>query len=307
MIKAVIDLGTNTFHLLIADVSGGFISPILKEQIAVKLGEGGIHQNQIGPEAFERGQIALEKFRHLLNQHQIESVQVVATSAIRGASNGHHFIEEAKRRSQFSIQCISGLEEAMLIARGVLHELPDLEHPFLIMDIGGGSVEFILCQDNEVIHKESIDIGAARLLAMFNPADPIDPMEVHRITSFLQEKLSGLIHRCHHHHVQSLIGSAGSFESILDLIEDQLSLTNDRLSEHCYQIKPEHFQRIHRLLLSSTLEERKGMAGMADFRVEMMVLASILIHVVLEMGRFDSLYCSLNSLKEGLILGEEYL
>lgn len=305
MRKAVIDLGTNTFHLLIADIEEGQIIPVHKEQIAVKLGEGGINENTIGAAAYERGQQALEIFRQHLDLHGLTNARVAATSAIRGASNGEEFIREAKERSGLIIQCISGLEEAEFIAIGVLNSLPPMETPFLIMDIGGGSVEFIICRDKKILHKESIDIGAARLLEKFHPSDPLLASELGLIRTYLEEKLSGLMHRCAHFGCHSLVGSAGSFESILDLIDERIGRKDTALNPQCFQIDLTDFDTIYHLLLSSTMEERKGMAGLADFRVEMMVLASILIDVVLKMGRMETLFCSLNSLKEGLMLAQE--
>ncbi|MHB1279588.1 MAG: Ppx/GppA phosphatase family protein, partial [Bacteroidia bacterium] len=133
MRKAVIDLGTNTFHLLISEREGEEISVISKIQLAVKLGEGGIEFGRIAPAAFERGQKALEEFRKMVDQFPCEEIHVIATSAIRSAANGKEFIREAAKRSGFQITCISGLEEAEWIAKGVFHSLPTMSHPFLIM------------------------------------------------------------------------------------------------------------------------------------------------------------------------------
>lgn len=302
MRKAVIDLGTNTFHLLIAEIQNGQIHELYKNQIPVKLGEGGIDKQLIAAAAFERGQRALEEFRATLNQWDCKELRVVATSAIRNASNGDLFIEEAKKRSQIEIKTISGLEEAKWIARGVMHSLPPMESPYLIMDIGGGSVEFILCHQGEIKHKQSIDIGAARLLAKFNPSDPLNRVDLALITNYLEEKLSGVIHQAQHLGASILVGSAGSFESILELIED-LKGPLKPINPACYTIALEDFAEIHQRLLVSTKVERENMKGLADYRVEMMVLASILIDTVLSMGRISSLYCSTHSLKEGVLLG----
>jgi len=301
MRKAVIDLGTNTFHLLIADIEGGKIEEVYKNQIAVRLGEGGIDQQLIAPAAFERGQKALAEFRKILNERNCDKLHVVATSAIRNASNGAQFIEEAWNRSQLKIETISGLEEAEWIAKGVMYSLPIMPSPYLIMDIGGGSVEFILCKDQDILHKQSIDIGAARLLAQFQPSDPINATEQALLKSYLEEKLSGIIHKAHHYQAHYLVGSAGSFESILELIEDKKGELRG-INPRCFPISLSDFHTIHQSLLHSTKSERERMKGLADYRVEMMVLASILIDTVLTMGRITEIYCSTNSLKEGVLL-----
>src|SRR4051812_34645838 len=125
--KAIIDLGTNTFHLLIAEVSGKDIIVHHKLQIPVKIGEGGINKKQIAPAAFERGMNALKTFREVLDTMNIHSITAFGTSAIRDAENGQAFIDQAKDLYQISITMISGQREAELIYAGVKHsfDLPD--------------------------------------------------------------------------------------------------------------------------------------------------------------------------------------
>lgn len=301
MRKAVIDLGTNTFHLLISERDGEEIREVSKIQIAVKLGEGGIEFGRIAPPAYERGQKALEEFRKIVNIYPCEEIHVIATSAIRTAENGQEFIREAARRSQFEIKCISGLEEAEWIAKGVFHSLPTMSHPYLIMDIGGGSVEFILCEGKNILHKQSLDIGAARLLARFKPGDPILPSELQLLKSYLEESLSGLMHQAQEAEVTTLVGSAGSFESILDLVSDLPDYESRSIGPACYIIPMEAFEQVYAQLIASTREERERMKGLADYRVEMMVVSSVLIETVIKMARIDRMYCSLYSLKEGVL------
>lgn len=303
MRKAVIDLGTNTFHLLISEIKGEVISEISKIQIAVKLGEGGIEFGRIAPEAFERGQKALEEFRKVLDQNPCEEIHVIATSAIRSAENGKDFIRDAAKRSGFQITCISGMDEAEWIAKGVFHSLPTMSHPYLVMDIGGGSVEFILCEGKNILHKESLDIGAARLLARFKPSDPILESELGLLRNFLEENLSGLMHRAQELDVTTLVGSAGSFESILDLVSDLPDYQSRSIGPACFIIPMEAFDQVYGQLIASTRAEREHMKGLADYRVEMMVVSAVLIDTVIKMARIEKVYCSLYSLKEGVLFG----
>lgn len=301
MRKAVIDLGTNTFHLLIADISGDTFTVVDKRQIPVKLGEGGILNHRIAPAAFERGLQALGELRELLDLHACSSVRIVATSAIRSAGNGGDFIREARARYGFAIEVIDGLREAEFIAKGVFKSLPPMDEPFLIMDIGGGSVEFILCNGREMIHKQSLDIGAARLVAEFHPQDPIPAASQALLRNHLETQLSSLMHRVQQEGIRLLVGSAGSFESILDLIPDLLKKEPEVLNANCYRIPIADFDAINQRLIASTREEREKMNGLVDYRVEMIVVASILIETVIRMGRMEEIYCSLYSLKEGLL------
>ena len=153
-----------------------------------------------------------------------------------------------------------------------------------------------------ILHKQSIDIGAARLLAKFKPQDPISKSDQGLLKNFLEEMLSGIIHQSQHYQAHILVGSAGSFESILELIEEVKGSLKP-ISPACFPIDLADFAHIHQRLLHSTKAERMRMKGLADYRVEMMVLASILIDTVLQMGRIREMYCSTHSLKEGVLLG----
>ncbi|MBI3233624.1 MAG: phosphatase, partial [Bacteroidetes bacterium] len=159
-LHAVIDLGTNTFQLLIAEYNQGQIKLIEQFQQAVKLGEGSINQQYIQPNAFDRGIKALSKFREKMDELGVESHVAIATSAIRNASNGQQFIEEALQLSQIQITAIDGNKEAYYIYQGVKQSIKNIDDIFLIMDIGGGSVEFIIGDITTIYWKQSFDIGA---------------------------------------------------------------------------------------------------------------------------------------------------
>ncbi len=306
MRKAVIDLGTNTFHLLVADIADSRFHVVFRRQIPVKLGEGGIHEGYITDEAFARGLAALQEFRKDLDRLSCLDYRCVATSAIRGATNGLSFIEAAGETAQLHIEAIDGKEEARYIANGVRHSLPDSwDNPYLIMDIGGGSVEFIVMSPDRILHLESYDIGAARLVTRFHREDPIGKAELSLLRQHLSESLSGLMHRCRHLGIRHLVGSAGSFESILQLVHNRYEEPDDPCLFE--EIPLEDFHRIHDKLVKSRYSERESMPGLADFRVEMMVVASVLIDTVIRMAGIEHLFCSAYSLKEGLLFAEENL
>ncbi|RZL51322.1 MAG: exopolyphosphatase, partial [Pedobacter sp.] len=159
---ALIDLGTNTFHLLIAEIKQKKFDILYKTNVPVKLGEGRINDNIIIPNAFERGINCLETFAKTIKNYHVDKVKATATSAVRSAENGQDFVKVVKEKTAIEIEIISGDEEAELIYQGVKLSggIQDLS---LIMDIGGGSVEFILCDTQNLIWKKSYNIGAARL------------------------------------------------------------------------------------------------------------------------------------------------
>ena len=214
----IIDLGTNTFNLLIAEVDGIDHKVIHKNKIAVKLGEGGITKGFIADRAFQRGLKALENHRNTLKMHQVDECYAIATSAIRSASNGTQFTEIVKSSLNLHINIIDGLEEAELIFAGVKQAIDLKDSPKLIIDIGGGSTEFIIANEAEVFWKKSYKLGAARLLEMFEPSDPITLEEVDRIELHLEQELKELIEMVRAYEVDCLIGSSGSFDTLAEMI-----------------------------------------------------------------------------------------
>src|SRR6185312_9793738 len=145
---AVIDLGTNTFHLLIAERGVGEVNELVRCEVAVKLGEGGINQGLIQPAAFERGIEALRDFHSVILQHGVEQVRALATSALRNAANGREFIGRIKNETDIKIELIDGGAEAEFIFKGIKASECLSDRGNLIVDIGGGSVEFIICNNN---------------------------------------------------------------------------------------------------------------------------------------------------------------
>src|SRR5688572_19632471 len=142
---AILDLGTNTFHLLIAGVKPDKSwKKLLMERVTVKLGQGGIDKKVISRTAYARGMHALEGFRSSLDNHPVDKIAAFGTAALRSAVNGKVFLEEARDRFGFEINLISGDEEAELIYYGVRQAVQVAGQKSLIMDIGGGSVEFII-------------------------------------------------------------------------------------------------------------------------------------------------------------------
>lgn len=300
--RAIIDLGTNTFHLLIAELLSGKIKEVTKLQIPVKIGEGGINNGFIGELAYQRGMDALARFHEALQVHQVHSVTAFGTSAIRDARNGLTFIKEAHERYGILIEAISGDEEAELIYHGVRHSFQFPDKPVLVMDIGGGSVEFIIGKHADIWWKQSFRLGAARLIEQFPHSDPIHPNDIillHHHFSSVLDSLSGAIEL---YRPEVLIGSAGSFETLGDVLVAHHRRKPIALSENARAVDPDDFKLFYELITSTNSLERLNIRGMADFRVEMIVVATVMVDYVLRTFGFHSLICSDYSLKEGILL-----
>jgi exopolyphosphatase/guanosine-5'-triphosphate,3'-diphosphate pyrophosphatase len=300
-VKAIIDLGTNTFHLLIAEVKNGVIIEHRKLQIPVKIGEGGINQQYIAPAAYERGMNALKEFREALNEFGIDEITAFGTSAIRDASNGVQFIQDAKTHYHISIESITGDYEAELIYRGVQHsfELPD--ENVLVMDIGGGSVEFIIGRKEQILWKHSYPLGAARLIERFHQTDPISDEDVVALQSYLVHNIKLVRDALLQFPADILIGSAGSFETLVAVLQEDLHKEVYAIGEHAQEIMIDDFNEFVGLITSLNSSQRSQLHGMADFRVEMIVVATILMDVVMKRFELSRLIASHYSLKEGML------
>lgn len=299
---AVIDLGTNTFNLLIAEnAAGKTFTKLFNTKIPVKLGDVSINAGYISEAAFQRGIKALQDYKDYLKEYDVEQTFAFATSAIRTASNGIDFVNEANRLTGIPISIIDGDEEADFIYYGNRMAIAMNERISLIMDIGGGSTEFILANGTTVFWKGSYLLGAARLLDKIKPSDPITPDEIITFNSYLKEELITLFEAADIYKPTELIGSSGAFDSVVDIIAgkfDTQALT-DELTE--YTIDLEKYHLISEIIRASTIEERNHMKGLINMRVDMMVISVLLIDFILRELNLKAMRVSTFSLKEGVI------
>ncbi|KQC02259.1 exopolyphosphatase [Pedobacter sp. Hv1] len=293
---AVIDLGTNTFHLLIAEQNGNELQVIYKTNQPVKLGEDITKNNLIIPSAFKRGIVCLQEFRAEIDKQGVDLVKATATSGVRSAINGLDFVEAAKNEAGIHIDIIDGDEEAQYIYEGVKWS-GAITGKSLIMDIGGGSTEFILCDEQHLIWKKSYNIGAARLMQAFFKSDPINEADQDSILDHLTNELKDLIFICKTHLPQTLIGSAGAFETFAGMIAPDLNIKEISTAE----IAITAYRRLAEQLISATHEERAKMEGLIPLRVDMIVMACLLTNYVIDQLGLNELKLSTYDLKMGVL------
>ncbi len=293
---AVIDLGTNTFHLIIADLSAAGVDVIFKTNVPVRLGEGRINDNIIIPAAFERGLQTLKDFKQQIEQHKVSLVRAIATSAVRSASNGSDFVAAASSFAGIGIEVISGDEEAGFIFRGV-KATGAIQQASLVMDIGGGSTEFIICTPQQLLWKKSYNIGAARLMQAWFHSDPISSEEKSAILRHLDSELQELKSACAQYHPKGLIGSAGAFETFAAMLLKDIDLKQTRYA----QFDITAYQKLAATLLTSTHAERASMPDLISLRVDMIVIAALITSYVLEEIQLETISLSTYDLKMGVL------
>src|SRR3972149_2200216 len=210
---SVIDLGTNTFNLLIVETTDDHGYKILyNNKLPVKLGKSGIDKKEIRPDAITRGMNAIEKHLQTIEEYKSEKTFAFATSAIRSARNGDQFVKMVRQRFNIGIEIIDGNREAELIYYGVKQAVNLSNEKVLILDIGGGSNELIIADQDRIYWKKSDPLGVARLLAKFKPSDPISIEEIEFISNYLEERMCDLFEEFRKHKITTLVGASGSFE-----------------------------------------------------------------------------------------------
>jgi len=299
MITAVLDFGTNTFNLLIVERKDRSFHILHTSKQPVKLGKGGIETNRIAPDAIERGFVALQNHMETIDRFHVDEIRAFATSAIRNAENGEKFAEDVYHKFGFRVRIIPGDREAELIYKGVRQIVPMDERNVMILDIGGGSNEFIICNRFGIVWKHSFELGMARVLELFTLSDPMRAEEIRALESYFMDGLAPLLEAVRRTRPHTLIGASGSFDTFHDLISHRLGLEPDQ--KHGREILMTEYNKLHNLLLLSNSEQRRNMPGMEPVRVEMIVAASIFVNFVIHACHIRHLYHSEFALKEGVI------
>lgn len=299
---AVIDLGTNTCNLLIAEVVNGDYKILHQSKQLVKLGDDKIRENEISVAATQRTIEAFKSHKKIVYKYKVNEVVVLATSAVRSAANKTEYLKKLKSETGWTVKVITGEEEAELIFKGVLLAFREIEHPAAILDIGGGSNEIILAHRSRIIWKESKPTGMSRIINHFALSDPVQGDEVKKLQSYFAEQHNEAFNRCKKESVKMIIGCSGAFDTIADMIDGVQPGEKQRTTQ---EILLNDFYVVYRTLLNSTREERIRIKGMDQVRVDLIVPAVILIEeLIREMG-IQKIVQTDFALREGVLF--EYL
>ncbi len=297
---AILDLGTNTFHLLVADINDDHsFRVIYKAEEFVNLGEEGL--TRIGDNAFARGIEQIKKFREVIDVLNTAKIYGFGTAAIRTAINGDEFMVAIMKSCPIELKKISGDEEAQLIYLGVRQAVGLNQVPVMIMDIGGGSTEFILADQHQIFWKKSFALGAAALKKQFHTQEPISSLEQARLLSYLKDELSEVHEAVKHFSISHLIGASGSFDSIARMIHENFYSSPLSEGQTSTEIPLADFYKLCKILLHTTPDQRLQMKGLIWFRAPMIVVAALLTAFVIESCHIRKITRSAYALKEGVL------
>lgn len=291
---ASIDLGSNTFHILIAEgsSSSSALKTIFKQRDYVFLSQNGV--DKIDQDRYDLGIQTLLAYRKIIDEYGVENYKVIGTETLRLASNGPSFVSEALEKSRFKIDIIDGLQEANYIYEGVNAYLGEIEGTQLIMDIGGGSVEFIVFDKESKRWAHSFPIGISVLFNNFQDRDPIRDEDLDRLKEFLDTKTNLLREEVSKYNIQWLIGSAGSFEILQEMMKH-------RSKPESNKIKAQELIDLYQEIIVMDYDQRKNIPGLPIERVKLMPMALSLLVYVVKTLQIKEIVCSPYSLKEGVI------
>lgn len=295
---AVIDLGTNTCNLLVAEIKPAGYQILHQSKQLVRLGDDKIRSDEISPEATRRVIGSFRSHKTIIESYHTDKIRAIATSAVRSAKNNIEFLETIGEETGYLVKVVSGEKEAELIFRGVLLAFGQLHEPSVILDIGGGSNEMIIATGREMIWKESRPTGMARVINRFPLSDPIQNSEIKMLRNYFSEEHKLAFQHCKFQKVKTLIGCSGAFDTLADMIDQVNPGEKQRTTQ---EISLADFHRIYQIITGSTREQRLKMKGMDIVRVDLIVPAVILIDQLIAETGIQKIIQTDYALREGVL------
>ncbi|MDB5033245.1 MAG: exopolyphosphatase [Chlorobi bacterium] len=299
---AAIDVGTNSFHLVIVRLLGDRkFSVIAKEKMTVRLGESPSQIKHLGEEAMERGIEAMKLFA-LVAARTASPVRAVATSAVREAANRDEFIRKVLDRTGIEIEVVSGFEEARLIYLGILQALPVYNDRIALFDIGGGSTEFLIGEEGGIRYANSFKIGAIRMTQRFFPDEKVSAEQVERCRLFLRGEIyhvAEVIRRAFPRHV---VASSGTAQTVAAMA---LTARGGSVPESLNGVtitRREVSDITQRIIKARTFAERAAIPGVDPRRADILAAGAVTMETIMEECGFRELTISTYALREGIIL-----
>ncbi len=304
-VHAAIDIGTNSIHLVVARaIDGGGFDVVTSEKEVVRLGSGAGDMKILASDAIERGLAALARMVDVAESFGAD-VTAVATSAVREAENREAFVDRAARELGLKVEVISGSEEARLIYHGVIHALPLVDRRVLVVDIGGGSTEFIVGEGSELIEARSLRLGAIRLTQRFFDAfngDQPSSKAVKRCRTFLRDALGAVVRDLGGHRPELAIGSSGTITSVASIIA--AARTEDGSvpkQANAETFTADELGATVERLVSVGADERRKIDGLDLKRIDIIVGGALLLEEIFRAFELESMTVSGFALREGVL------
>jgi len=299
---AAIDIGTNSIKLLVANVEeDGALEVLSREKALVRLGSETLATGRLPDEAIEAGASTVEQFLRSIRGSGAELARAVATCAVREASNAQEFVDEVRRRTGVEIDVISGDEEARLINLAVRSEFPSRLDPLFLVDIGGGSTEFVLSDGSRVLFSESLPLGVVRLADRFARNDPPSEKDRKAMKKEIRSVARRAVDAVRKAGFRTCVGSSGTIQS-LSLVHEGSVLGREALPSGHRTLTRGGLKRVNRLLRKTTAKEKLRISGLDPRRRDIAVPGGILLSWILKRSGADAIVVGERGLREGILL-----
>jgi len=299
---AAVDIGTNSFHLIIVKVGKNSSLQIIdREKVVMRLGsQRGNELSHISDEEIEQGISILKKFRKLADDYTAD-IHAVATSAVREAGNKKDFLEKVLQETGIRIEVIDGYKEAEYIYKGVRKALNYDNKKLLCMDIGGGSTEYILGRDDEIIFGESIKIGAVRLSKKFFPGFIINNEAVEKCKVYILKQIesSNINFSLQYDYA---IGASGTIMAVAGMINFRRNNKREKSLNEFLFTKDELDKLTIEILEKKTPEQRINIKGMEYRRADIIPAGLLILQKSFEIFNINEMVVSEYALREGVVL-----
>lgn len=303
-ILAAIDIGTNSFHLVIAKIDEKKrFTLITRAKEVVRLGSSSNDMKYISPESMDRGIETLKRFRLICDSYNAK-IEAVATSATREALNKDIFLTRVLNETGIEINIVSGYEEARLIYLGVLQSLDIYNKRILLIDIGGGSTEFLIGEKSEVISASSIKVGAVRLTHKFSLDNKIDKTSLKNAKQFVKGAINQVVRLLENEKYDMVIGSSGTIATIGSIISSENTVSEDfEIKLNGFEIRKKSLQNaVNRIYKAETKHERTEIQGLDPKRADIITAGAVITEQIFSELNIDKMTLSGYALREGIIM-----
>ncbi|MDK2586921.1 Ppx/GppA phosphatase family protein [Romboutsia sedimentorum] len=295
---ATIDIGTNSMRLLIGDYIDGQIHNRKKLMNTTRIGQDVDKDGYISEEAIKRNIEALREFVGICREEKCEHIYSMGTSALRDSKNGYKFVELAKQEIGIDVEVISGEEESNLGFSGVLEGLKGNDD-ILVIDIGGGSTEFIIGNRDGIKFAKSENVGALRMTEKFLKADPINENEFDEMSIFIEGKINETLNHINKKSIKKLIGIGGAITSLSAMKQGLQVYSMEKI--HNSEICKKDIDIILQNLKKMTLSDKKHLKGLQPKRADIITAGVKILNIIMEKLEIENIVVSEYDNLEGLM------
>jgi exopolyphosphatase/guanosine-5'-triphosphate,3'-diphosphate pyrophosphatase len=293
---ASIDIGTNTILLLIAKVEEGKVNPLFEIETVARLGEGVQKNGILLKEAMDRSLQTLAQYLKWCQELEVQKVFAAGTSALREAKNSEDFLNLVKEKLDLPIEVISGEEEAQLSFLAVAKDLGELKEPILVVDVGGGSTEFILGKGDQISQWISLPLGSVRFTEEFLRSDPVQEEEWEKMERKIQGYLVNIPHSQEPISMVAVGGTATTLASVEQGLEDFIA---EKI--HHFVLGKEALKNQLLLYRSKTIDERRKISGLPIARADVILAGGAILYLAMEELKCPSVLISCHGVRYGLL------